>query len=63
MLERINKEWNMSDMIKNIEKNINKVNVISVKGDELDSKTEQLMKSMSPVEQKRIKYLDKLVNK
>ena len=63
MFERINTERNMSDMIKNMEKNINKVNVISVKGDELDAKTEQLMKSMSPIEQKRIKYVDELVNK
>ena len=59
----MNTERNMSDMIKNMEKNINRVNVISVKGDELDAKTEQLMKSMSPIEQKRIKYVDELVNK
>ena len=62
MFERMNTEKNMSDMIKNMENNIRK-NVVSIKGDELIAKTEELMKSMSPVEQKRIKYIDELINK
>ena len=62
MFERMNTEKNMSDMIKIMEKNIRK-NVVRVKGDELIAKTEQLMKSMSPAEQKRIKYVDELINK
>ena len=62
MYERMNTEKNMFDMIKNMENNINK-NVISVKGDELIAKTEQLIKSLSPIEQKRIKYMDELINK
>ena len=62
MYERMNTEKNMFDMIKNMENNINK-KVISAKGDELIAKTEQLIRNLSPIEQKRIKYIDELVNK
>ena len=61
MYERLNTEKNMSDMIKNMEKNINKINVVSIKGDELTAKTEQLLKEVSPIERRRIKKLDEII--
>ena len=63
MFERLNTEKNMSDMIKNMENNINKKNIISIKGDELIARTEKLINSVSPTERQRIKYLDELINK
>ena len=61
MYERLNTEKNMSDMIKHMEKNINKVKVVSIKGDELTAKTEQLLREVSPIERRRIKKLDEII--
>ena len=61
MYERLNTEKNMSDMIKNMEKNINKVKVVNIKGDELTAKTEQLLREVSPIERRRIKKLDEII--
>ena len=61
MYERLNTERNMSDMIKSMEKNINKVKVVNIKGDELTAKTEQLLREVSPIERRRIKKLDEII--
>ena len=63
MFERINTEKNMSSMIKNMENILNKGKIISVKGDELIAKTEKLMREVSPIERKRIKKMDELINR
>ena len=63
MYERINTEKNMSTMIKNMENILNKGKIISVKGDELIAKTEKLMREVSPIERKRIKKMDELINR
>ena len=49
-------------MIKDMEKVLNKGKVISVKGDELIAKTEELMRQVSPAERKRIEKMDQLIN-
>ena len=61
MYERLNTENNMADMIKNMEKNLNKTKVVCIKGDELTAKTEQLLREVSPIERRRIKKLDEII--
>ena len=61
MYERLNTEKNMSDMIKNMDKNLNRIKVISLKGDELTAKTEELLREVSPIERRRIKKLDEII--
>ena len=63
LFERINTEKNMSNMIKNMENILNKGKTISVKGEELIVKTKELMRGVSPIERKRIKKIDRLINK
>ena len=63
IFDRMNTEKNMSDMIKNMENNLNKRKIVSIKGDELIAKTEQLMNQLNPNERKRIKNIDELINK
>ena len=63
MFERMNTERNMNEMIKSMEKNLNQRKVISIKGDELIAKTEQMMRNVSDEERKRIEYLDGIINK